>query len=161
MILTTHPSAHFPSTLFRVMRANHDLRGITGTWGAGAKYSLMSLGTKLKVHDPTGRESGSSRLLLLYPLPLHPFFLLSHLPASPPRPTPSLPILLWEQQTVSRGMEGWMGLMGCVWLQTLFACQVAAFVSVMQKSVRYHSNQGKGHPTLAIMIFDPHGLTWG
>lgn len=153
-MLTERPSVHFPSALFRVMRANRDLRGLLGTSGTGAKYSLMSLGTRLKVHDPSGSESGSSLPLhLLYPLLFHPVFLLSHPPASsslahpPPLPSPAfLLLLLWEQQTVSRGMEGWMGHMGRVWLQTLFACQVAAFVSVMQRSVGYHSNQETGHP---------------
>lgn len=37
--------------------ANHDLRGLLGTWGAGAKYCLISLGTALKVHCPSGSKS--------------------------------------------------------------------------------------------------------
>lgn len=43
-------------------------------------------------------------------------------------------------------MDVRMGLLGHVWLQNLFACQVAAFVSVMLRSVGYHSNHACDTP---------------
>lgn len=127
----------FPiSPLHRVIRANHDLRDLLETSGTGAKSSLMSLGTRVKVQNPSGRRDGSTQLLhLLHPLPTPFTFLLplSLHPVPPsllllvfPHPFPAflflLPLFLWEQQKVSK-RDGWwdnwwigvwMGLVGRV-----------------------------------------------
>lgn len=98
-----------------------------GTLGTRGKWSLISLGSGLKVHTPQGDAPphlSSSSVLTSF---LYSTFLLL--------------LLLREQQKVSGAMDVWMGLLGHDWLQSLFACQVAAFVSVMLRSVGYHSNQ--------------------